>query len=82
MKDIPILGWVCLGAIIFMVIGLYLSLWTAWRRKDQKQSPPAGQGERIINSLRQPWAKEDAEWEKLHDQTEKFRKNPPPPPGE
>jgi hypothetical protein len=75
MKEIPVLGWVCLGGIIFFVLGLYLSLFTAWRRKNQQSPKNEISGEHLINTLRQPWAREDAEWEKLHKQAEELRKN-------
>ncbi len=80
MKDIPLMGWICLGSILLMVLGLYLSLFTAWRRKNQKPPSDGMDGQELINTLRQPWAREDAEWERLHRSTEQFRKNPPPPP--
>jgi hypothetical protein len=80
MNEIPLLGWVCLGSIVFMVIGLYLSLLAAWRKKDQNSQSRPMQGTQIINTLRKPWAREDAEWEKLHQQTEKLRINDPSPP--
>jgi len=82
MNDIPILGWVCLGSIVFMVLGLYLSLFAAWRRKDQKPPDEAIQGNRIINALRKPWAREDSDWEKLHSQAEQLRKDRRSPPQE
>jgi len=78
MKDLPILGWVCLGFLLFMVLGLYLSLFSAWRRKDHNQPQAPGPGQQIINTLRDPWAREDAEWKKLRHQTEELRKPPPP----
>jgi hypothetical protein len=80
MKDIPVFAWVCLGGILFMVLGLYLSLFTAWRRKNQHPPTHPSSPDKLLNTLRQPWAREDADWEKLHQQTEKFRKEPPDQP--
>jgi len=80
MNEIPVLGWVCLGGLVFFVLGLYLSLFAAWRRKNQQTPKDAIPGERLLNTLRQPWAREDADWEKLHSQTEELRKDRQNPP--
>ena len=81
MNEIPLLGWVCLGSIVFMVIGLYLSLLAAWRKTDQNSQSRPMQGTQILNTLPKPKGPGKNQRGKKHPKKKKNpkKKTTPPP---
>jgi len=70
---IPIFAWVVIGLFALLVIGLNLSLWSAYRNRNKKPSQPRTQ--KTKNTLQDPWFVEDQQWKELSDHVEKFKKS-------
>ena len=77
MIDIPWLGWVLLGLFFLFFLAINWSLIAALRKKnDQKENQTASSIQRMTQSIKQPWKKEDEMLAELSRRANELRKPP------
>lgn len=75
MNEITPLGWIIIVFVIAIFVGTNLSLFGAVRKRNQKNESHIA--DKLIQTARNPFEKEDLEWKKLADQVASIKKNRP-----